>query len=687
MSSFNVEPVSGSDLDLNQRNELARAAASALLVPTEEELPANVSSPEQVKTLPPEVLSGDPLRPLLFIDERGDSYKYHLQPMKYSVMFILIVELLERFSFYGINYTQTSYLTGAYNDDWSAEMQAVQAASYVSVSVAMAFTFPFAGAVLADSFLGDYNSILVGSLCFYLPGLALIASTTVPGLLGDEFNTKALAFGLICLWPIGTGLVKSVVNVFGAKQFHPLLQASLIETYYVNFYMCINIGALAGGVVVPLVAQRNVTVAYCIPAVMLTLGVASFLSGTKRFVRPKPRHDFFQTPAKKKLPYNPHAFASSTSNTSASSSSSSWTVLRISLLVIPFNIAYAQMATTFIVQGTVMEKVFGFIDAASMNNADALSVLFFGYVIGNVVYPFLAERDIRIPTTYKFAIGSLLGTGAIAWALVVEYMIHREYQATGQKVSIAWQAVSYMLIGAGEIFAVSAAYEVAFTASPPESKAFASAINLFCVGGLPNFLCIGLYHACARWFKNSSGTSKISDLRHYSQAQVYNYFWVLFLIALMGVVVNLLPPVRDWVASIEDEAANALKTPATTPRHTRPIRNKLSSEDLDDEETALLKVKQHQNYLKYGSGPTLYKNASFRAGVLLAKNVKQKKRKPSKYIKYPQGLTLYKPSKGSGLIQPMVRTEKEAQTIRDPPSLPPKETVEDKDRAESASTL
>jgi len=36
--------------------------------------------------------------------------------------------------------------------------------------------------------------------------------------------------------------------VFGAKQFHPLLQSSLIEAYYVNFYMCINIGALFGGV-------------------------------------------------------------------------------------------------------------------------------------------------------------------------------------------------------------------------------------------------------------------------------------------------------------------------------------------------------------------------------------------------------------------------------------------------------
>jgi POT family proton-dependent oligopeptide transporter len=50
-------------------------------------------------------------------------------------------------------------------------------------------------------------------------------------------------------------------------------------------------------------------------------------------------------------------------------------------LTIPFNIAYSQMPTTFIVQGTVMRKAFGFIDVATMNSLDAVSVLFFGKLI------------------------------------------------------------------------------------------------------------------------------------------------------------------------------------------------------------------------------------------------------------------------------------------------------------------
>jgi proton-dependent oligopeptide transporter, POT family len=128
------------------------------------------------------------------------------------------------------------------------------------------------------------------------------------------------------------------------------------------------------------------------------------------------------------------------------------------------------MPTTFIVQGTVMSNAFGVLDVASMNSLDAISVLFFGSLTANFFYPYLAKRGIKIPTTYKFAIGSALGSMAIAWAIVVEQMIHSTYHSTGEKVNVLWQAPCYLLIGLGEIFAVSAAYEVAFTASPPDKK-------------------------------------------------------------------------------------------------------------------------------------------------------------------------------------------------------------------------
>jgi proton-dependent oligopeptide transporter, POT family len=579
----------------------------------DDDLPTNVCTEEQLKEIPAFCLSHNKERPLRHVSEHGEEYHYHLQPMFYSVIFILLVELLERFCFYGINYTQTAYLTGAYDSDWNAGMAPVKASSLVSISTAVAYTMPFVGAYLADSLLGEYWSLIVGATCLYLPGLLIILASTVPHLLGETFNTTALSVGLLFLWPTGTGVVKSIVNVFGARQFHPLLQSSLIESYYVSFYMCINVGAILGGVAVPVVAQHDVTLAYTFPVAMLALGVFLFLMGTPRYVRHSPRGELFS----KKV-----------SSNGADSTIGLATIFSISALVIPFNIAYSQMSTVFIIQGTAMQKAFGFIDAATMNNADAVAVLFFGYLVGSKVYPGLAERGIRIPTSYKFALGSLFGVASIGWAIFIEYKIRATYEATGDKLSIMWQALSYILIGAGEIFAVSAAYEVAFTSSPPDKKVLFSAVNLFCVGGLPSVLCVFLYFTCSSWFLNARGNASISKVSDYTTAHVDYYFWVLFVVAMLGVIINLLPWVRDYVASVEEAAVEMIKTPL--PPKGPPQHKRMWSGDsiVDEDDSPMVRVKRHNAYLKYGSGPVLFKQGSMRTGPpSLSQRDKTKNRK------------------------------------------------------------
>ena len=585
----------------------SNSESSHLLVGRKEEeetdaVPTNVESMEQLRGLPEKVLSGDPAKPLRHTDQHGQTMLYVLKPMYYSVIYILLVELLERFVFYGLNYTSTAYLTGVYNQHWNAQFTAVAATSYVSVSTAVAYTSPFCGAYLADVVLGDFWTIAVGVLGFYLPGVVLIALTTIPQLLGPTFNVPVLAFGFLCLWPLGTGAIKSVVNVFGAKQFHPLLQSSLIETYYVNFYMCINIGALIGGIVVPIVAQHDIVVAYFIPAAVLVLGTIIFFIGAPRYNKTKPQGELF---GKKQNDDN--------DNDQQVAKVNVLEMLGLSSLIIPFNIAYSQMSTTFIVQGTVMQRAFGFLDAAGMNNADAISVLVFGYLIGSKLYPFLAKYQIKLKTTQKFAMGSLLGACAILWALLVDFWIHRHYDAYQSKISVLWQAPSYFFIGAGEIFAVSSAYEVAFTTAPPEKKALASAVNLFAIGGIPNMLCVVLYRICAGWFHNDAGNSNISVLDLYAQAHVYYYYLLLFGIALSGVFLNLMPCVQKWVSSIEQRAADSVRTPANTPMQ-RMRKTVLSDDALRQQ------IEKHQDFLEHGSGPIIHKSGSMRAGPFLKRS-------------------------------------------------------------------
>lgn len=226
-------------------------------------------------------------------------------------------------------------------------------------------------------------------------------------------------------------------------------------------------------------------------------------------------------------------------------------VVAVTALVVPFNIAYAQMTTTFSTQGMAMKPI-GIINASFMQNADAISVLFFGFIVSTFLYPFLARKGIHIPTSYKFAIGTGCSALSIACAMIVDSQIHSEWTNSQKQVNILWQIPQFMLIGAGEIFAVSASYEAAFIIAPKEQKAFASAINLFFVGGVPNFISTALYNACEAWFTTSTG--QINGTNDYVQTQMTKFFAVLLGIAVFGVLLNLLPVVRKWVQKVEDKA-------------------------------------------------------------------------------------------------------------------------------------
>ena len=71
-----------------------------------------VCTVEQLQDVPEEFLSGDDKKPLLSRDVDGKEYKHYLRPMIKGAMFILLVEGLERFAFYGVNFTEQNFVEG-----------------------------------------------------------------------------------------------------------------------------------------------------------------------------------------------------------------------------------------------------------------------------------------------------------------------------------------------------------------------------------------------------------------------------------------------------------------------------------------------------------------------------------------------------------------------------------------------
>jgi len=542
------------------RRTAERTSSLSVSVRLEEsDLDGNVGTEAQLASVPDKFLSSDSKRPLRYIDDDGSVYTYSLRPLFYSVIFILLIELLERFSFYGVTNTQLEYLVGHYNPEWNAGLTSVQASSFVGASSALAYTAPFIGGIMADGLFGDYLNIILGTSFLYLPGLILIALCSYPYLLGNEFNTAALRAGMLVLWPLGAGFIKSVVNVYGAKQFHPVLQREMIESYYISFYMVINVGALLGGTILPVVAVNSIAAAYTIPSVALFVGLVVFVLGSKRYVNAKPRKDALYKTLKALTSPLTCKSLNSQKQTNGGPLKDSFVdgiknllyVFPCTCLILPFCIAYNQMTTVFMIQANAMKTV---IDPSLMQNFDSLSVLVNGLIYQRYVHPFFSR--ISLKTTHKFAIGTFCGLLALLTALIIDYQIHSKYNGDGQPtVNILWQIPAFFFVGAGEILTIALAYDVTFVIAPKEQKGLASGINLFVFGALSNFICIGIYNSCKAWFPSDA-----TSMEQYTSSQVYKYLWVMIGISGFGILFNLLPPVANWQEGVINRSINLNKS-------------------------------------------------------------------------------------------------------------------------------
>ena len=87
--------------------------------------------------------------------------------------------------------------------------------SYISMSQAIGYASPFLAAFLADACIGDYNTIVVFTVCCYIPGLFIISSLAIPGIFHlKEFPLNILMVGTHFLFPLGFGAAKTLYGVY-----------------------------------------------------------------------------------------------------------------------------------------------------------------------------------------------------------------------------------------------------------------------------------------------------------------------------------------------------------------------------------------------------------------------------------------------------------------------------------------
>lgn len=192
-----------------------------------------------------------------------------------GIKYIVGNEGCERFSYYGMNailyiYCVSLYASSAINQDAAADM----ATSTVHLFKTGVYALPMIGAIIADRFLGKYNTILWLSWVYCLGHLVLSMT---------EGSTTGLVFGL-ALIAIGSGGIKPCVSANVGDQFGRS-NWKYLEKVYQIFYFMINFGSFFAVWFIPLLQiWFGWSVAFAVPGVLMFIATIVFYMGRKEYV-------------------------------------------------------------------------------------------------------------------------------------------------------------------------------------------------------------------------------------------------------------------------------------------------------------------------------------------------------------------------------------------------------------------
>jgi POT family proton-dependent oligopeptide transporter len=395
--------------------------------------------------------------------------------------FIVVNEAAERFSYYGMRAIlvifMTQYLMNA--EGQPDVMSENEAQGYFHLFVSAVYFMPLLGALLADSILGKYRTIVFLSLFYCAGHFALAVDDTRMGLL--------LGQGLIAL---GAGGIKPCVSShlgdqFGKSNHH------LLSKVFGWFYFSINLGAFAAMLVIPwLLAEYGSSVAFAVPGVLMLLATIVFWIGRYRFVHiPPAGMDFVRE---------------SLSRTGLTTLTK---LASIYMFIAVFWALFEQIGSSWVLQAQKMDRmIFGMeLLPSQIQAANPLLIMLMVPLFSYLIYPAL-NKIMRLTELKKMAIGLFVTVIAFAIAALIQVQLDKELS-----VHISWQLPAYVLLTAAEVMVSITCLEFSYTQAPKTMKSFIMAFYFLSIA-------IGnLFTSAVNFFiQNDDGSSKLAGA---------DYFW------------------------------------------------------------------------------------------------------------------------------------------------------------------
>ncbi|XP_014727244.1 PREDICTED: solute carrier family 15 member 2 isoform X1 [Sturnus vulgaris] len=358
-----------------------------------------------------------------------------------SIAFIVVNEFCERFSYYGMRAVLTLYFLSFFHWD-----ENLSTAVYHAFSALCYFT-PVIGAIMADSWLGKYKTIIYLSIV-YVVGHLIKSVGAIPSL-GNQAVHVVLSMVGLFLIALGTGGIKPCVSAFGGDQFEEE-HTSERSKFFSIFYLSINAGSLISTFVTPVLrgdvkcfGEDCYALAFGVPAALMVLALVVFIAGSGLYRKTPPQGNVLLEVCKcigfaiknrlknrsREIPKRDHWLDWASEKYSKQLIGEVKMVTRVLFLFIPLPMFWAlfdQQGSRWTLQATKMNADFGIyvLQPDQMQFLNPLLILVFIPIFDLGLYPLINMCKLNFTPIRKMATGMILAGLAFGLAAVIEVKIN-----------------------------------------------------------------------------------------------------------------------------------------------------------------------------------------------------------------------------------------------------------------------
>ncbi|KAH9906637.1 POT family-domain-containing protein [Xylariomycetidae sp. FL2044] len=436
-----------------------------------------------------------------------------------------IAGVLERFVWYGATAPLQNYLQNAPGGEVPGVLGLGQATATNIVNALMigSYIAPVPAAVIADSWLGRYKTMLYAAIIESI-GATILFATSLPVAITEGTALGGVITGCVLL-ALGSGAFKTTVVPFIADQYDEtefrirvrksgervVSSRETTITYIYNvFFWAVNVVCFFADSTPLLERYVGFWLAYMIPFICMWLALIPIVLGARHFVRTSPTSNvmpdvmsalrcgiaggFRMDAAKPEAQLRNHSRQVSWSDSFVEDIKRSLLTCRV-LLLFPIHwLCYNQTFNNLISQAGQM-VTYG-IPNDMMKISGPISGIIVAPIIQKVLYPLLAQHKISFSPIARMAVGFVVLALAMVYTTVVQELIYRAGpcyatplacpdavdRTVPNQVSVFLQVPIYFGGAFAEVFCLTTGTEYAYNHAPERMKTLVQAIWLAMAG-------------------------------------------------------------------------------------------------------------------------------------------------------------------------------------------------------------